>query len=155
AALDAIETDARSRLEAAADGPSLRDASRQVLGKRSELAHLHTQLRDLPPEQRKEVGAWIHSAQTRLREQSDSLAGAFEQQERHLRLDTERLDLTEFTSAAPSPPLAALARGRGHLNLVTQTRHELEDTFVAMGFAVAEGPEAETDWYNFEALNMP
>ncbi len=38
---------------------------------------------------------------------------------------------------------------------MTQTRHELEDTFVAMGFAVAEGPEAETDWYNFEALNMP
>ncbi len=155
ATIDAIEAEARLRLEAASDGPSLRDASRQVLGKRSELAHLHTRLRDLPPEQRKEVGAWIHSAQTRLRERSDSLASAFEQHERDLRLDTERLDLTEFTSGPPAAPLAALARGRGHLNLVTQTRHELEDTFVAMGFAVAEGPEAETDWYNFEALNMP
>ena len=38
---------------------------------------------------------------------------------------------------------------------MTQTRDELEDMFVAMGFAVAEGPEVETDWYNFEALNMP
>ncbi len=155
AALDAIEADALTRLEAAADGSSLRDASRQVLGKRSELAHLHTLLRDLPPEQRKEVGALIHSAQTRLRERSEALAAAFEQKERQIRLGTERLDLTEFTSGSPTAPLAALALGRGHLNLVTQTRNELEDTFVAMGFAVAEGPEAETDWYNFEALNMP
>ena len=52
-------------------------------------------------------------------------------------------------------PGCRCAEARGHLNLVTQTRDELEDTFVAMGFAVAEGPEAETDWYNFEALNMP
>ena len=44
---------------------------------------------------------------------------------------------------------------RGHLHLVTQARAELEDLFVGMGFTVAEGPEAETDWYNFEALNMP
>ena len=39
--------------------------------------------------------------------------------------------------------------------MVTQARDELEDVFVGMGFTVAEGPEAETDWYNFEALNMP
>ena len=47
------------------------------------------------------------------------------------------------------------AAGRGHLHLVTQARAELEDVFVGMGFTVAEGPEAETDWYNFEALNIP
>ena len=44
---------------------------------------------------------------------------------------------------------------RGHLHVVQRTRDELEDVFVGMGFAVAEGPEAETDWYNFEALHMP
>ena len=44
---------------------------------------------------------------------------------------------------------------RGHRHLVTQARDELEDLFVAMGYQVAEGPEVETDWYNFEALNMP
>ena len=48
---------------------------------------------------------------------------------------------------------SALTRGR--LHLVTTTRDALEDVFVGMGFEVAEGPEAETDWYNFEALNMP
>ncbi len=155
ATLDAIETEALTRLEAATDGPGLRDASRDVLGKRSALARLHTQLRLLPAEQRREVGAWINAARTRLQERSDALTVGFERDERNLRLDTERLDLTEFTAGPAVSPLAGMHRGRGHLNLVTQTRNELEDTFVAMGFAVAEGPEAETDWYNFEALNMP
>ena len=155
ATLEAVEADSMARLEAARDGASLRDAARQVLGKRSELAHLNTLLRDLPAERRKEVGAWINSARTRLQERSDALAETFDVRDREIRWDTERLDLTEFTVGPPAPPLAGLARGRGHLNLVTQTRTELEDTFVAMGFAVADGPEAETDWYNFEALNMP
>jgi phenylalanyl-tRNA synthetase alpha chain len=44
---------------------------------------------------------------------------------------------------------------RGHLHLVTQVRQELEDIFLSMGFEVAEGPEVEDDWHNFEALNMP
>ena len=43
----------------------------------------------------------------------------------------------------------------GHLHLVSQTRDALEDVFVGMGFEVAEGPEIETDWYNFGALNIP
>ncbi|HWC69453.1 MAG TPA: phenylalanine--tRNA ligase subunit alpha, partial [Acidimicrobiales bacterium] len=46
-------------------------------------------------------------------------------------------------------------RRRGHLHVVTQVQRELEDVFVGLGFQVAEGPEAETDFYNFEALNMP
>ncbi|MST34532.1 phenylalanine--tRNA ligase subunit alpha, partial [Acidimicrobiaceae bacterium USS-CC1] len=74
--------------------------------------------------------------------------------DRAARLAADRLDLTEAALLGPR----AWPRGlpdRGHLHLVTQTRDELEDTFVGMGFTVAEGPEAETDWYNFEALNMP
>jgi len=70
--------------------------------------------------------------------------------ERAALLADDRLDLTEVVA---SQVLSSL--GRGHLHLVTQTRDALEDVFVAMGFVVAEGPEAETDWYNFEALNIP
>ena len=70
--------------------------------------------------------------------------------ERAEALRADRLDLTEvIPDQVLSPP------ARGHLHLVTQARAELEDVFVGMGFTVAEGPEAETDWYNFEALNMP
>jgi phenylalanyl-tRNA synthetase alpha chain len=60
-------------------------------------------------------------------------------------LQRERLDVTEVVD----PPRA------GHLHPSTLARHALEDVFVAMGYTVAEGPEVETDWYNFEALNMP
>jgi phenylalanyl-tRNA synthetase alpha chain len=64
---------------------------------------------------------------------------------RREQLEAERLDLTEV------PP----GRGAGHLHLVTESIERLEDVFVGMGFAVAEGPEVETDWNNFGALNFP
>src|SRR6202020_360624 len=70
--------------------------------------------------------------------------------ERAAQIDADRLDLTEVIPAHVRAPFE-----RGHLHLVTQARDELEDVFVGMGFVVAEGPEAETDWYNFEALNIP
>jgi phenylalanyl-tRNA synthetase alpha chain len=57
----------------------------------------------------------------------------------------ERLDLT----------VGGHGRTRGHLHLVTQVQRELEDIFVGLGYAVAEGPEVEDDWHNFEALNIP
>ena len=66
---------------------------------------------------------------------------------RREQLAAERLDLTEV------PP--GLDPGAGHLHLVTQAMEKLEDVFVGMGFTVAEGPEVETDWNNFGALNFP
>jgi phenylalanyl-tRNA synthetase alpha chain len=65
--------------------------------------------------------------------------------QRATRLEAERLDLTELLTGPR----------RGHLHLVTQAIEHLEDTFVGLGFQVAEGPEVESDFYNFEALNMP
>jgi phenylalanyl-tRNA synthetase alpha chain len=70
--------------------------------------------------------------------------------ERDEMLRADRLDLTEVI-----PATVRHAPSRGHLHLVTQARAELEDVFVGLGFTVAEGPEAESDWYNFEALNIP
>ena len=61
------------------------------------------------------------------------------------RLQKERIDVT-----LPGDPL-----GPGHLHLLTQTRREIEDIFVGMGYHVVEGPEVETDYYNFTALNIP
>ena len=58
-------------------------------------------------------------------------------------------------SVTSSPQRVAWPLAPGHPGLVAITQRELEDVFVAMGFTVAEGPEVETDWYNFEALNIP
>ncbi|HUJ67729.1 MAG TPA: phenylalanine--tRNA ligase subunit alpha [Acidimicrobiales bacterium] len=154
-ALATIEADAARRLEGAVDLATFRAARNEVLGKRSDLARLHNRLGGLRPESRREAGNLINAARTRLEDQARALGQGWEERDRRTRLDAERLDLTEVVAGPPAAPLGQIDRGIGHINLVTQTRDELEDTFVAMGFTVAEGPEAETDWYNFEALNMP
>jgi len=116
-----------------------------VLGKKSPLAGLSARLGTVEPERRKELGQLVNAARARLQEVAGARRAALEAAERASRLDAERLDLTE---TLPAP-------GRGHLNLVTQARDRLEDVFVAMGYTVVEGPEVETDWYNFTALNLP
>ncbi|MGA0229656.1 MAG: phenylalanine--tRNA ligase subunit alpha, partial [Ilumatobacteraceae bacterium] len=75
-----------------------------------------------------------------VEQRRDELGGAETEQ----RIAEERLDLTEFRSDG----------SRGHLHIVTQAWQRLEDVFLGLGFSVAEGPEVETDWHNFEALNM-
>jgi phenylalanyl-tRNA synthetase alpha chain len=109
------------------------------------LTALNGTLRDLPDDDRKKAGALLNETRDRLVADFDARAAELEAAEREARLEAERLDLTE---TLPGPL-------RGSLTLVTQTKDALEDTFVGMGFVVAEGPEIESDWHNFEALNIP
>lgn len=155
AALAEVEEAGRGRLESATSLDAFTEAEREVLGKRSALSSLHSRLGQLPPEGRRQAGARIQAARTRLADRAAELRQVWEEKDRATRLAAERLDLTEIAVGPRRAPLADATKGIGHTNLVSQTRDELEDTFVAMGFIVAEGPEAETDWYNFEALNMP
>ena len=143
--ITAIERDGVARLEGAATLDDLRQAETDVLGKRSALAGISAKLGGLDAEQRKTVGQLVNAARSRLQDAAQARREKLEEGERQRRLETERLDLTEVP---PGPPI-------GHLSLVTQTRDELEDVFIGMGYLVAEGPEVESDWYNFEALNMP
>ncbi|MGA1061678.1 MAG: phenylalanine--tRNA ligase subunit alpha, partial [Ilumatobacteraceae bacterium] len=115
------------------------------LGKRGALAGLKKGLGGIDdPESRRAAGAAMHAARTAVEEaveqRRDELGGAETEQ----RIAEERLDLTEFRSDG----------SRGHLHIVTQAWQRLEDVFLGLGFSVAEGPEVETDWHNFEALNM-
>ena len=150
--LPQIEAAGAGELRAARSAAELRGAEATVLGKRSPLARLHSTLAGLAPEERRAAGESINEARGRLSALAEQRRGELEALARAERDAMDRLDLTEV--AALGATSAALP-DRGHLHLVTQVRDELEDTFVAMGFTVAEGPEAETDWYNFEALNMP
>jgi phenylalanyl-tRNA synthetase alpha chain len=117
----------------------------ELLGKRSELAARKQALGGLPPEERKEEGRKLNDLRQEIEAALGTRRAELEQAERHARLEAERLDLTEVI----------VDRRRGHTHLVTQAIEALEDVFVAMGFTVAEGPEVETDWYNFGALNFP
>ncbi|MHB1929318.1 MAG: phenylalanine--tRNA ligase subunit alpha [Acidimicrobiales bacterium] len=153
-ALAAVEADARAALGGAADLEALRSAEAQVLGRRSPIARLNARLGPLDPGERRRVGAAVNAARDGLEAVAARGRAGLEAAARDARLAADRLDLTEAALLGPAAWPAGVP-DRGHLNLVTTTRDELEDTFVGMGFVVAEGPEAETDWYNFEALNMP
>jgi phenylalanyl-tRNA synthetase alpha chain len=144
-AVAAIEDRAAAAIAGASSLDELHAAQAGALGKRGSLTALNASLATLPPEQRKEAGALLNEARRRLSAQAEARAVELGAAERAARLEAERLDLTE----TPPGPL------QGSLNLVTQTGDALEDTFVGMGFLVAEGPEVESDWHNFEALNMP
>jgi phenylalanyl-tRNA synthetase alpha chain len=138
-------SDATSKIAAAATTAELDALETELLGKRSDLATRKAALRDLPPEERKDAGQRLNeeriALEAALADRREELAAV----ERAARLEAERLDLTELTPEYR----------RGHLHLVTTATDDLVDTFVGMGFTVAEGPEVETDWYNFGALNFP
>jgi phenylalanyl-tRNA synthetase alpha chain len=117
----------------------------QLLGKKGALAQLKTQLGALATiEEKKAAGRAVNDALAAIEAALDGrrreLAGAH----RARRVEAERLDLTEFL-VKPT---------RGHAHIVTQAWERLEDVFIGLGFQIAEGPEVETDWHNFEALNM-
>jgi phenylalanyl-tRNA synthetase alpha chain len=115
-------------------------------GKKGELAALKKQLGSLDSiEEKKAAGAAVNDAMSAVdvaleARRADLSAAALAAQ-----VESERLDLTELIGAPT----------RGHAHLATQAWERLEDVFVGLGFRVAEGPEVETDWHNFEALNMP
>jgi phenylalanyl-tRNA synthetase alpha chain len=143
--ISGIEDAARERVAGAATLDELGTLGADLVGPRSALAGLRQRLRDLDPAERPLAGKAINAAFETVKGLLDERRAALNAAERAARLDAERLDLTEVTT---EPQV-------GHLHLVTQAIAELEDLFVGMGFTVAEGPEVETDWHNFGALNFP
>lgn len=140
--LAAAETEALAAIGAAADPDALDAAERAWLGKRSPAVAVTEAIKDLAPDERPAAGQAVGAYRSRV---GDAVAA-------------RRADL----AAAPAGPgavtdltLGGHGRTRGHLHLVTQIRRELEDIFVGLGYRVAEGPEVEDDWHNFEALNIP
>ncbi len=156
-----IRSDAQSRAESASTLDELKTLETELLGKRSPLSALKASMASLSPDERKAAGQALNEARLEIEALLSSRREFLESKEREKRLSQERLDLTEILSGDGSGPSlkSASLRGRslkrGHLHVVTQARDHLEDVFVGMGFTVSEGPEVETDWYNFEALNIP
>ncbi|HXQ75086.1 MAG TPA: phenylalanine--tRNA ligase subunit alpha [Acidimicrobiales bacterium] len=119
----------------------------ELLGRKSPLAARQKTLGALDPDARREAGQELQAVRGQIEALVAARRAVLEETAYAERLAADRLDLTEVLEGDPP--------WRGHLHLVQRTRDELEDVFAGMGFAVAEGPEVETDWYNFEALNMP
>ena len=123
-----------------------RSLESELLGKKGPFAEFKTRLGSLPTvDEKKAAGQAVNEATASVAAAVESRTVELRRAERSVQLQAERIDLTEVLTR-PS---------RGHAHIVTQAWQRLEDAFVGLGFQVAEGPEVETDWYNFEALNMP
>jgi len=142
--LSRFRDDAVARAAVAADLDALRALESELTGKRSPLTEIKRSMGQLDPDARRQVGQVLQEVRRAVDVALDGRRRHLEAEARRRQLEAERLDLTEHPRARA-----------GHLHLVTQARERLEDVFVGMGFTVAEGPEVETDFYNFEALNLP
>jgi phenylalanyl-tRNA synthetase alpha chain len=143
--LDAIVKDALdtlSRIDVAAE---LEQAKAKWLGKTGELTELMKTLGRLSAEERPKAGALINTAKQRVEEALNARREAIKARELEAQLAQEALDVT----------LPGRGMGVGGLHPVMRTLARIEELFHSIGFEVAEGPEIETDFYNFTALNIP
>jgi phenylalanyl-tRNA synthetase alpha chain len=129
-----LEARALERIAAAQTPDELETVRVDVLGRKGALAEISKGMGKLPAEEKKSVGQLLNAAKQK-----------FETDKLNARLDAEWLDLT----------LPAPAPRRGHLHPITRIQRELEDLFVSLGFTVLDGPEVETEYHNFDALNIP
>jgi phenylalanyl-tRNA synthetase alpha chain len=116
-----------------------------LLGKRSKLMELQRSIGGLPPEEKPRVGQALQSARARIESVFSARRAALEVEAANALLEGDRVDVT----------LEALTLPLGAAHLIQQTIDEVCDIFVGLGYLVAEGPEAEIGWYNFDALNTP
>jgi phenylalanyl-tRNA synthetase alpha chain len=143
--LGALATEGERAMLEATSPAQVEDLRVRYLGRKAELTQILRSLPNLPAEERAEVGKRGNEVRRTLEGLIAERADALGSRALEERLRTERIDVT-----LPGEPLEP-----GHLHLLTQTRREIEDFFVGMGYRVVEGPEVETDYYNFTALNIP
>jgi phenylalanyl-tRNA synthetase alpha chain len=143
--LDAALETARERVAAASTADELGTLQRDLVGKRSPAAEATEAIKDLSADERPAAGQAVGAYRAAVGELVDARRAELANADFDARAEGERLDLT----------LGGHGRQRGHLHLVTQVQRELEDIFVGLGYRIAEGPEVEDDWHNFEALNIP
>lgn len=143
--LKALVQEALSAIGEAGSTKSLDDVRVRILGRKGELTVVLRQMGQLPPEERPKFGALVNAARDQIEKKLEARLEALVAAEKAHRLESERVDVT-MPGRVPS-------MGSAH-PLIVGLR-QICDIFVNMGFRVIEGPEVETDFYNFEALNTP
>jgi phenylalanyl-tRNA synthetase alpha chain len=143
--LDAIVAEAVALFAAIADPAELEQAKARFLGKQGALTERLKGLGKLPPEEKRAAGARINEAKDRIEQALADRRAALARAKLESRLAEEAIDVT----------LPGRDRGRGGIHPIIRTWQRIEAIFRSIGFDVADGPEIETDWYNFTALNNP
>ncbi|MEW5735742.1 MAG: phenylalanine--tRNA ligase subunit alpha [Thermodesulfobacteriota bacterium] len=136
-----IKARALAEMEQAGDEKALKEANARFLGRKGDVAALFAEIPRLSPEERKQAGQLINELKNALEQAFARATEALAERDSR----EHALDVT-----LPGRPMAV-----GRLHPITKVMEEMCAIFTRMGFSVAEGPEVELDWYNFEALNFP
>jgi len=140
-----VQSAALDRIQAAKTLDELESIRVEALGRKGSLAQFSKSFGKLTQEDRASAGKALNAAKETLESALELKKGAFASEALRARLATEWIDLT-LPAPGPRP---------GSLHPVTQIQNEIEDLFTSLGFAVLDGPEVETEHYNFDALNIP
>jgi len=143
--VEAVAGEARAAIDRAASSAELEGIRVKYLGRSGDLTQILKSLGALSPEERPQVGAAANEAKRELEALLDARLEATRAAERRRQRERERPDLT----------LPGRRPARGVVHPLSRVRDEIVTIFTGLGFSVAEGPEIETDAYNFEALNIP
>ncbi len=143
--IDKILNEAELAIAAAIDERALDEVRVRLLGKKGELTTLLKSLGQLEPAERPKIGAAINEAKTRVQNLLAAKKQTLSDEQLATALAAETVDVT----------LPGRGRSLGGLHPVTQTMIRIEEIFVGAGYSVVTGPEIESDYYNFEALNIP
>lgn len=143
--LDHIVAQAQTDFAAAEDAVALENAKARYLGKTGQITEQMKGLGKLAPEERKSQGAVINAAKERIEQALGARRDALADAQMQARLNAEAIDVT----------LPGRGRSVGGIHPVMRTWERVEQIFGSIGFDVADGPEIETDWTNFTALNSP
>ena len=143
--LQALIQSARAEIAERVDLQALEDVRVRLLGKKGEITALLKSLGSMDPDARRQAGAKINEAKELLMQLLDERRAALEAAQLAERLASETVDVT----------LPGRGQTIGGLHPVTRVRRRIEQIFRNAGFTIADGPEIEDDWHNFEALNIP
>lgn len=143
--LEALKHEALEQLSKVADAGQLGELRVKYLGKKGALTEILRGMGSLSAEERPVIGQIGNEVRSAIEALIEEKQAYFERLETEQRLSAEKVDVT-----LPGRPLK-----QGAIHPLNQVIQQIEDIFIGMGYRIAEGPEVETDYYNFEALNLP
>jgi len=140
-----LKLESSALIDSSNDQGTLDKTYKSYLGKNGEVNLLLKSLGSLPQEKRKEAGMLLNQLKSDIDNSYKDKTSELSKAENELRLSNQKIDIS----------LPSTSKTDGSLHPVTQTINEISDFFESMGFGIESGPETETDYYNFEALNVP
>ena len=143
--LEELQVEALQKVEAASDLKELNDIRVAYLGKKGPITEVLRGMGKLSAEERPKMGALVNVVREKITTRIEEKQANLEAAAVNKQLAAETIDIT-----LPGRPV-----NKGNHHPLTRIVEEIEDVFIGMGYTVAEGPEVESDYYNFEALNLP